>query len=92
MNTVQDDITKIQDNLHDDGAIWTVAELLRAYNDAYRRFLQNSSAIKDHAMFDVPPRNSYTYCYEWEASMVTGPSWMCMLGAKTGRWRCTTRV
>jgi len=89
--TVQDDLTKIQDRLHDNGAIWPQAELLRLYNDGYRRFLQTSGAIKDHACFDVPPRNTYTYCYEWEFTHVQDGGWMCMLGARTGRWRCTTR-
>lgn len=89
--SVQDDITKVQLKLNDNGTIWPQAELLRAYNDGYRRLLSNSSALKDHMCFDVPPRNSYTFCYEWEDSVLSGNIWMCMLGARTGRWRCTTR-
>lgn len=91
MSTVQDELTKAQELLHDSGTIWSSNELLRAFNDGYRRLLQGSASIKDHAAFDVPPRNSMTYCYEWEDSYGSGPQWMCMLGARTGRWRCTTR-
>jgi hypothetical protein len=91
MSTVQDDLTKVQELLHDSGTIWTAAELLRAFNDGYRRLLQGSASIKVHAAFDIPPRHAMTFCYEWEDTYGSGPMWMCMLGAKVGRWRCTTR-
>lgn len=91
MSTVQDDITKVQELLHDSGTIWSASELLRAFNDGYRRLLQGSASVKDHAAFDIPPRHSYTFTYEWEDGSLSGPIWMCMLGARVGRWRCTTR-
>jgi len=91
MSTVQDEITKVQELLHDSGTIWTSAELLRAFNDGYRRLLQGSDSVKDHVAFDIPPRHSMTFCYEWEDTYGSGPQWMCMLGARVGRWRCTTR-
>src|SRR2546427_2364286 len=89
--TVAADLVKIQDRLHDTGTIWSAAELLRSYNEAYRRLLTHSKAVKMHYCFDVPPRNAYTYCYEWEDSAITGPSWMCMLGIRAGTYRATTR-
>lgn len=91
MPTVQADVIQIQEFLHDAGTLWPTDELVRVYNDAYRRFLIESNCVKDFACFDVPPRNAYTYCYEWEDSVLSGPNWMCMLGMRTGAWRGTTR-
>src|SRR5215831_7208940 len=90
--SVADDLVKVRDYLHDaTGTLWTQDELLRLYNDGYRRLLVRSSAVRDHQCFDVPPRNSFTLTFDWEDSVVTGQVWMCMLMGGDTHIRCTTR-
>lgn len=67
MSTVSDEIDIIQTRLHDDGALWTRAELLNWLNDGYSGMLADSGACRRFFIFDVPPRAAYAVSQEWEA-------------------------
>ena len=90
MATVSDDLDLIQERLHDLGAIWTRAELLRWYTHGLESFLGLTNCVRRLCITDLPPRYAGTYCFEWEVRHVTGPTWMCLLGAHDATRRCTT--
>lgn len=76
MTTVSDDLTLIRTRLHDDGDIWTDAELVRYYNDGYREILAKSGAFNRLLPLDVPGRHSYAVSYSWESMRHTnGGTW-----------------
>lgn len=91
MPTVASDLTLIQERLHDSAAIWTRAELLTFYNDAYEQFCSKSRCVRRLHLIDVPPRYAFTYCYEWESRYTQGgPSRMMMLPSLDGTRRVTS--
>jgi hypothetical protein len=75
MITVDTDISTIQKRLHDGGAIWTQAELLRYYNDGYREILAQSGAFNRLLPLDVPGRHSYAVAHPWETRHTSGGTW-----------------
>jgi hypothetical protein len=90
MMTVGDDITTIQTRLHDDGTIWTQAELLRFYNDGYREILAKSQAFSRLLPLDVPGRHSYAVTYPWETRHTSGGTWWLPMLACYGGTRQVT--
>lgn len=60
--------------LHDDGTIWSRAELLDYLNDGYKRLLTETAAIRALRCLDVPPRYTYTVSYPWERQHHLGDS------------------
>lgn len=72
MTIVSDDLDRVQDYLHDDGALWPRAELLRWYNDGYRQLLANSGAVRRWRALDAPGRHTYAITHEWEARFASG--------------------
>ena len=75
MATVSNDLDLIQARLHDSGAIWSRAELLRWYNDGYRELLAKSSAFSRLLPLDVPGRHSYAVVHSWETRHTSGGTW-----------------
>ena len=63
---IETDLDKIQSRLHDDGTLWSRAELLRYYNDGYRQLLAQSKCTRRLHILDVPGRIAYAGVYEWE--------------------------
>lgn len=86
MTTVASDLAVIRTRLHDDGALWSDAELLRYYNDGYRELLAKSGAFNRLLPLDVPGRHTYAVCYPWEAMRHTsgGTWWFPMLACYGG--------
>ena len=64
--TVDADLNRVQERLHDAGAIWPRAELLRSLNDGYRELLAMSHAVRRWRLMDLPGRTTYAISYEWE--------------------------
>ena len=60
--------------LHDDGTIWSRAELLDYLNDGYKRLLTETSAIRTIRCLDVPPRYTYVISHPWERQQILGQS------------------
>lgn len=81
VSTVGEDLTRIRTKLHDDGVLWTDAELLRLYNDAYRLLLTTSQAVRRWRCLDIPGRHTYTITFDWEDGLVSGSvrKWSRML-------------
>lgn len=72
--TVGSELDRVQRVLHDRGALWSRAEMLRAYNDGYRTLLGESRAMRRWRPLDVPGRHAWAITQEWEASaVVPGP-------------------
>ena len=93
MSTVSSDLTLVQEKLHDAGAIWSRAELLRWYNSGYRELLALSSAFSRLLPLDVPGRHTYAVTYPWETRHTSGGTWWfpmlaCYAGTRqaTARW------
>lgn len=70
--TVKTDLDWAQSRLHDAGAIWPRAELLRHFNDGYREFLALSHAVRRMRLLDLPGRHTYSVTYEWEDRHTSG--------------------
>lgn len=70
--TVAQDVTLIRRKLHDQGTLWTDAELLRLYNDGYRTLLAASQALRRWRCLDIPGRQTYACTFEWEDGLVSG--------------------
>lgn len=70
--TVTADLDRVQERLHDAGAIWPRAELLRWYNDGYRELLALAQATRRWRLMDVPGRTTYALTYEWEDRHTAG--------------------
>lgn len=66
MPTVEAELDRIVQKLHDGGAIWPRAELLRWYQDAYRQFLAESGAVRRWVPLDTPGRHTAAITQEWE--------------------------
>lgn len=64
--TVKTELDKIQTRLHDQAVLWTRAELLRWFNDGYRRLVAESEAVRRFFVFNVPPRSAGSGTYDWE--------------------------
>ena len=75
MSTVGDDLTLVQEKLHDGGSLWSRTELLRHYNDGYRELLAKSSAFCRLLPLDVPGRHTYAVTYPWETRHTSGGTW-----------------
>lgn len=85
---VQLDLVQLQ--LHDEGQIWTRAQLLRWMNDAYGDLLSMSRCTSRLTQIPVPPRYGYTFCYEWEDAFTDhAPSRMMLWPALNNLMRCT---
>jgi len=83
-------IDKMQLVLHDDGAIWSRAELLGYLNDAYDDLLSIGRCTTRLTQICVPPRYGFTFCYEWEDAFTDdAPSRMMLWPALTNLYRCT---
>lgn len=65
--SVGDDLTWLQLTLHDEGVLWSRAELLAWYEGGYTRLCAQAQATRQWRILDVPPRYSWTYMYDWEA-------------------------
>lgn len=70
--SVDADLDRVQERLHDAGAIWPRAELLRSYNDGYRELLALSQAVRRWRLMDLPGRTTYAISYEWEDRHAAG--------------------
>lgn len=80
MNTVGAELTTIQSRLHDAAAIWSRAELLRLYNDAYKALLAQSGAFSRVLPLDMPGRFTYAVSYAYETRHLSGgTSWYPLL-------------
>ena len=75
MGTVGDDLTLVQERLHDSGTIWPRSELLRYYCDGYRQALAGSGAFSRLLPLDVPGRHSYAVSHSWETRHTSGGTW-----------------
>ncbi len=64
--TIATIIDGAQEFLHDNGAIWTRAELLHWANDGYRQLLAQSHAVVRPFQIDVPGRTAWSGSQEWE--------------------------
>ncbi len=73
--TVADQIDLIQGRLFDAGVLWTRAELLDWYNDAYRDLMSRSVATRRLWVEDVPGRMAYAHSQEWETTDIAGTAW-----------------
>lgn len=69
---ISGELDKIQTRLHDDGELWTRAELLRWWNDGYRELLAQSTAVRKFVTMDLPGRFTYSRTYAWEDRHVRG--------------------
>lgn len=72
----------------DDGALWTRAELLTYYADAYRAFLTESQAVRRWVVLDVPPRFTYTGTQPWEARYAQGGTFWHSTWMAPGGYAC----
>jgi len=79
MPTVETDLDKVQEKLHDNAVLWPRTELLRWYNDAYRDLLAKSSAVCRFLPLELPGRFSSTYFHDWEPRYITGTNWRASL-------------
>jgi len=70
--TVDADLDKVALKLHDSGALWPRAELLRWFNDGYRQLCAQSGAVRRWRVLDVPGRATYAITHEWEARYASG--------------------
>ena len=59
-------LDKAQTFLHDDGIIWSRAQLLDWLNDGYRQLLAQSHAVVRPFQIDVPGRTAWAASQEWE--------------------------
>ena len=75
MSNIAQDLDKIQSRLHDNGVLWTRAELLRYYNDGYEILLHDGQATRRFYLTDMPGRFSHTILYEWERRHTQGTYW-----------------
>jgi hypothetical protein len=92
MITVGDELTTIRTRLHDDGAIWSDAELLRFINDGYREILAKSQAFSRLLPLDVPGRHTYAVSYPWETRHTSGGTWwLPMLACYAGTRQATSQ-
>ncbi len=66
--TVEEELDEIQGRLHDAAAIWSRAELLRLYNDAYRQLCALSGAVRRWRPTDLPGRHTFGITQEWESA------------------------
>src|SRR3990172_1736685 len=83
MGTVDSDLDKVEEKLHDSNVLWTRAELLRLYNDGYRQLMAQSGAFSRILPLDVPGRHTYSCLYQWEDRHVTGTYWFPGLATLT---------
>lgn len=73
--TVKNELDIIQEYLHDGGTLWPRTELVRWWNDGYRKFLAQSAATRRFSIVDLPPRFAMTYTFDWESRYATERSW-----------------
>jgi len=83
VSTVDSDLDKVEEKLHDSNVLWTRAELLRIYNDGYRQLMAQSGAFSRILPLDVPGRHTYSCLYQWEDRHVTGTYWFPGLATLT---------
>lgn len=72
MGLISDDLDAIQARLNDSGDIWPREELLRWYQDGYRKLLADSGAVRRFVPLELPPRVNYSGTSHWESSHTTG--------------------
>lgn len=72
MPLVSADLDTIQLFLRDSGTTWDRTELLRWYQDGYRKLLAESHGVRQLTILPVPPRHSYSYAYGWEKRHLQG--------------------
>lgn len=73
--TPQAVITKARRKLHDlTGHTWTEAELLDWVRDAVVHLLSKADSALTFSAYDLPPRETWAYTYEWERELLNGPS------------------
>lgn len=87
--TVKDELDEIQNRLHDQGAIWTRAELLRWYNDGYGALVADSGAVRRFYTFSVPPRFAAAGSFIWEERHGGGTFRKFMKSALGGNIECS---
>lgn len=91
MATAGANLTLIQDRLHDGGAIWPRAELLRWFNDGYRQLLAQAQAFVRILPLDVPGRHTYGISFNWENRHTKGGTfWLPHFTAYGGHREVTT--
>lgn len=96
MTMVSADLNWCQEILGDcvligeDGALWSRADLLRHYCDAYRALLSRSQAVRRFVTLDVPGRWTYTATHEWEARYAHGGSFWRFTWQAPG-YACTSQ-
>lgn len=88
--SVADELDKIQERLHDNGALWTRAELLRWYCDGYANMVSKSEAVRRFYIFDLPPRTSFAVTHDFEKAHINnGPFRKFAKTATNGSNQCT---
>ena len=92
--TIGDIIDQAQEWLHDDGSVWSRAQLLHWVNDGYRQLLAQSHAVVRPFQLDVPGRTAWAGTQEWEDEQ-GGGTWRLSTFhvrsqsvAATFRWEC----
>lgn len=88
MGTVAADLDLCQKKTHDSGTLWTRAELLRWYNDAYKQLIVQSGALTRLLILDVPGRHTFSFIHPWEDRHASGTSWQAFFSVD--RYVCTT--
>lgn len=86
MTILEDELTIVQERLHDNEALWTREELLRWYNDGYRQMVAESQAVRRFFFFDVPPRSAWAGSFDWEDRHGSGTFRKFTKTAFSGQW------
>jgi len=90
MTTIGEQLDLVQQQLHDEGQLWSRDQLLRWMNDAYDDLLTQARCTTRLTQIPVPPRYGYTFCYEWEDAFTDqAPSRMMLWPALNNLMRCT---
>lgn len=92
MDTAAAILDAAQVYLHDDGTIWSRAELLDYLNDGYKRLLTETTAIRALLCLDVPPRYPFVITHPWERQQHSGRDRQWTWATMTeGGYECTHR-
>lgn len=90
MVTVKDLIDDIQERLHDNGSIFTRAEILNWIDEGYRRVTNEVRHAKTMTALDIPPRHHTAYTQPWEQQHVEGSHRKWTFTHQNGQRECTS--
>jgi len=89
--TIEAELDKVQSVLHDNGTVWTRAELLRWFNDGYQEFVARGQGETRWQVMDVPGRVAYSMTYAWEDRHANGATtWRALLPTMNQRYDVST--